>query len=185
MFAKIFSQIFDSSIAENYQTRHIFMDLLVLADSDGVIDMTAEAIGRRINVPIEIVRPAIEELASPDPHSRTPNEDGRRLLPLDQGRTWGWQVVNYHHYRKIRDEESRREYWRTYKKAEREGKRLRVKKGKEKKKAVPLDAKTRIAAGLEPLEGGYIPMADEIAPHKENHSQSFEQYHAKANGRTL
>ena len=125
MFAKIFTQIFDSSIAENYQHRHVFMDLLVLADSDGVIDMTPEAIARRTNVPLEFIRDALKALSSPDPSSRTPSDDGRRLLPLDDKRGWGWQIVNYHHYRRIRDEESRREYYRDYRKQERERKRLK------------------------------------------------------------
>jgi hypothetical protein len=129
MFAKVFSQIFDSSIADNYQHRHVFMDLLVLADSDGVVDMTHEAIARRTNVPVDAVRAAIEALSAPDERSRTAAEDGRRLLPLDTSRAWGWQLVNYHHYRAIRDEESRREYMRDYRRKEREAKR----KGKPKK----------------------------------------------------
>lgn len=123
MFAKIFSQIFDSTIANNYQHRHVFMDLLVLGDSDGVLDMTAEAIARRTNVPLDQIKAAISALCEPDAESRTPGDDGRRLLPLDPNRSWGWQIVNYHHYRKIRDEEGRREYFREYRKKEREAKR--------------------------------------------------------------
>ncbi len=132
MFAKIFSQIFDSSIAENCRSRHVFMDLLVLADSDGVIDMTADAIARRTNVPLEEVRQAITELSSPDPNTRTPDEDGRRIVPIDKGRAWGWQIVNYAHYRAIRDEEARRGYFRDYRRKEREQKRP---KGKTKRVA--------------------------------------------------
>lgn len=123
MFAKIFSQIFDSTIANNYQHRHIFMDLLVLADSDGVLDMTADAIARRTNVPLDQIKAAIAALSEPDTESRTPGDDGRRILPLDPKRSWGWQIVNYHHYRRIRDEESRREYFRDYRRDEREKKR--------------------------------------------------------------
>lgn len=74
MFAKVFGQIFDSTIADNYQTRHVFMDLLVLADSDGVIDMTSGAIARRTNVPLEMVESALKELGEPDRGSRTPGE---------------------------------------------------------------------------------------------------------------
>lgn len=125
MFAKIFSQIFDSSIAENYRHRHVFMDLIVLADSDGVVDMTLEAIARRTNAPMQDVQEAVEALSSPDPASRTREEDGRRLLPLDRGRAWGWQIVNYQHYRKIRDEEGRREYFREYRREERESARAK------------------------------------------------------------
>ena len=128
MFCKVFQQIFDSSIAVNCRTRHVFMDLLVLADSDGVVDMTVDAISRRTNVPMEEVETAIHELSEPDEASRTPDEDGRRLLPIDERRKWGWQIVNYAKYRAIRDEQARREYWRSYKKTERESKRSKKKK---------------------------------------------------------
>jgi ribosomal protein L44E len=130
MFAKIFSQIFDSSIAENHTHRHVFMDLLVLADSDGVVDMTVEAIARRTNVPLASVQEAITALSTPDPASRTPDEQGRRLLPINESRAWGWQIVNYHHYRAIRDEEKRREYFRDYRRKERESKRPKKTNGK-------------------------------------------------------
>lgn len=133
MFAKVFSQIFDSSIAENYRHRHVFMDLLVLADSDGAVDMTLEAVARRTNVPPEEVRAAIEFLSRPDRASNSPAEDGRRLLPIDERKPWGWQIVNYGHYRQIRNEEERREYFRTYRQVQREGKR--PKNGKLKSKS--------------------------------------------------
>lgn len=132
MFAKVFAQIFDSSIAENYEHRHVFMDLLVLADSDGVIDMTPEAISRRTNVPLENVRNAIVALCAPDPASRTPEEEGRRLIPIDAHRSWGWQIVNYHHYRAIRDEEARRSYFREYRREERSKKAKKGRKSRSK-----------------------------------------------------
>jgi len=130
MFAKIFSQIFDSSIADNSTHRHIFMDFLVLADSDGVVDMTLEAIARRTNVPLEQIAEAVAAFCSPDPRSNTPDEEGRRLLPIDQQKPWGWQIVNYHQYRAIRDEEARREYHRDYRRKEREAKRAKKKRRK-------------------------------------------------------
>lgn len=99
MFAKIFAQIFDSSLVEDYQVRLVFEDFLILADRDGVVDMTPESISRRTNVPIEIVLRGILELEAPDPKSRTPAEQGRRLVRLDDHRAWGWRVVNYVKYR--------------------------------------------------------------------------------------
>lgn len=112
MFAKVFSQIFDSSIAENYQTRHVFTDLLVLADIEGNVDMTLSGISRRTNVPVEVVRKAIEELEAPDPYSRSKESDGRRIELIDPSRGWGWRIINYAHYRGLRDQESRRAYFR-------------------------------------------------------------------------
>jgi hypothetical protein len=119
MFAKIFAQIFDSSISSDYLVRHVFMDLLVLADRDGVVDMTLDAIARRTNVPEEIVARALKELQEPDRKSRSHQEDGRRLIAIDSHRDWGWQIVNYDHYRNIKDEEARRTYFRDKKREQR------------------------------------------------------------------
>jgi hypothetical protein len=119
MFAKIFEQIFDSSIAEDAVVRHTFMDLLVLCDQDGVVDMTVQAIARRTKVPEETILYAIAKLSEPDSESRSHLEDGRRLVPLDSHRSWGWQIVNYNHYRHLMDEESRRQYFRDMKRQQR------------------------------------------------------------------
>lgn len=114
MYTKVFSQIFDSSIAEDYHTRHVFMDLLVLADRDGVIDMTQYAISRRTNVPIDVVTKAIGILSQPDPNSRTPDHEGRRLERLNEHRDWGWRIINYEKYRNMRSETDRKEYMRDF-----------------------------------------------------------------------
>lgn len=120
VFAKIFAQIFDSSISADYVVRHVFMDLLVLADRDGVVDMTPDAIARRTNVPEKIVLHAISELMKSDCKSRSHEAEGCRLVMLDSHRDWGWQIVNYEHYRNIKDEEARRTYFRDKKRAQRQ-----------------------------------------------------------------
>src|SRR5882762_7319565 len=112
MFAKVFEQIYDSTVARDYTVRHLFMDLLVLADPTGVVDMTPDAIARRTNIPQDIVERCLSELCQPDVKSRSPLEEGKRIVPIDSRRDWGWKIVNYAHYRKIRDEAARREYFR-------------------------------------------------------------------------
>lgn len=132
MYAKIFTQIFDSSIAENYEVRHVFEDMLKLADRDGAVDMTMEAISRRTNVPLEKVQFGISELLKPDPKSRSGQSGGRRIIPIDSHRDWGWLIVNYQHYRDLQDEEARRSYFRDAKRRERSktpGKKRRKNKG--------------------------------------------------------
>jgi hypothetical protein len=109
MFAKVFEQIFDSSIAEDWKVRLVFEDLLILADINGVVDKTPEAISRRTNVPLDVVQQAISVLESPDHRSRRPDNEGRRIQRLDDHREWGWFIVNYDYYRKIASEEQRRE----------------------------------------------------------------------------
>lgn len=151
MYAKIFSQIFDSSIAEDYEVRHVFEDLLKLADMEGVVDMTMEAIARRTNVPFEKVRRGIEKLMESDPGSRSKEAEGRRLVPLDSNRGWGWIIVNYTHYRSLLDEESRRKYFRDAKRKQREG-------GPRKRRGVIIIKGRSVAAGerdyVKALKGG-------------------------------
>ena len=98
-FVKIFEQIYDSSIAEDWHVRVVFQDMLILANKDGIVDRTPEAIARRTNVPLETVLEAIPRLEAGDPASRTPDEDGRRIVRLDAHRNWGWRIVNYQKYR--------------------------------------------------------------------------------------
>lgn len=129
MYAKVFTQIFDSSIAENYRHRHVFEDLLKLADKTGCVDMTVEAVARRSNVPLDEVREAIVALMSPDDKSRSKEHEGKRLIPIDSRRDWGWIIVNYAHYRAIQDEESRRASWRDAKAKQ----RSKPKNGKSKR----------------------------------------------------
>jgi hypothetical protein len=124
MYSKVFSQIFDSSIAEDYVVRHVFMDLLVLADKWGEIDMTLEAIARRTNVPIELVTRAITTLMQADTSSRSKEEYGKRLVLLDKHRDWGWKIVNYKKYRAMQDSDARRSYWRDYKRQRRAAEKL-------------------------------------------------------------
>ncbi len=109
MFAKVFEQIFDSSIADNYQLRHFFIDMLVLADSDGVVDMTASAIAARTRIELAKVTEFLAVLESPDSESRTRIAEGRRIVKLDDQRSWGWQIVNYAYFRNLSRDIDRRE----------------------------------------------------------------------------
>lgn len=85
------------------------MDMIVLADSDGVVDMTQEAIARITNVPLERVKAAIVKLEAPDSRSRTPDHEGCRLIRLDDHRDWGWIIVNYAKFRGTSTDDKRRE----------------------------------------------------------------------------
>jgi hypothetical protein len=116
MYAKVFSQIYDGTLVTKgpWQALVTFQQMLVLADQDGAVDMTAIAISRRTTIPLEIIELGIAELMKPDPDSRTPDEGGRRIIPLREGRSWGWLVVNYKHYRALKREEDRRSYHREY-----------------------------------------------------------------------
>lgn len=108
MFVKLFSQILDSSIADNRKLRHFFTDLLLCADASGNVMMTETAIARRIGATVEEVEWGLKELSSPDPRSKTPDYEGRRIERLD-GHGYGWKILNYEMYRAMRDAEQLRE----------------------------------------------------------------------------
>ena len=107
LYARVFLKVLDSSIANNFKVRHVFEDFLKLAD-DGVVDMTRDAIARRLNIPEAELNEAIAVLEGPDPKSRNPDHDGRRLMRLDEHRDWGWVIVNWGEYESIRNKEDNR-----------------------------------------------------------------------------
>jgi hypothetical protein len=150
MFAKVFEQIFDSSIAEDWQVRHMFMDLLTLADHTGRVDMTPEAISRRTNVPYDVVCRCLMALEQPDPRSRNVINEGRRIVLLDNHRDWGWQIVNYTHYRGLATTQMLRE-------AEAARKReSRRRNDPPQNTPVPLDVDVEVS-GYVPGTSGHVP----------------------------
>lgn len=121
MYGKLFAQMYDGTLGTlgPWEALVTFQQLIILADKHGVVDMTAEAIARRTTIPLDVIRRGIVALQKPDPQSRTPDEDGRRIAPLADSRAWGWRIVNYGKYRKIRTADERREYLRQYQKERR------------------------------------------------------------------
>lgn len=112
MFGKIFESIYDSSIAEDWRVMIVFQQFIILADRNGVVDMTYTALSRRTNLPLEFYEYAIPILEDIDPNSRNPDLEGRRLLRLSDHRDWGWVVTNYENYMKQSTLEAHRHYMR-------------------------------------------------------------------------
>lgn len=103
LYSRVFIQILDSSIAEDFTVRHVFEDFLKLCEhKTGVVDMTRQALSRRLNVPMEILDSAITKLESPDPNSRDMEFEGRRIERLDKHRDWGWRILNWQKYESVR-----------------------------------------------------------------------------------
>lgn len=109
MFAKIFESIYDGTLAENWQGLVTFQQLLILKNSDGVVDMTPGAIARKTGIPREIIDAGLAFLERPDPQSRTKAMEGRRIARLSDDREWGWFIVNHAEYRARVSREEKRE----------------------------------------------------------------------------
>lgn len=108
MYGKIFEQMYDSTVAEDWRAMVTFQQLIVLADRKGFIDRTPQAISRRTNIPLEIIQAGLEALERPDPSSRSQEEGGARIIRIDEHREWGWRIVNYESYRAMVNEEQQR-----------------------------------------------------------------------------
>lgn len=103
MYAKVFTSMWDGSLYGKLEASAVLMACVTLCNAQGVLDMTPEAISGRTGWPVEFVRKGIHELEQPDPRSRTPDDEGRRLAKLDDHRDWGWLIVNYEKYRSLAD----------------------------------------------------------------------------------
>lgn len=82
---------------------------IVLASPDGVVDMTPQAIAARTSFPLDLILKGIKILSEPDPYTRTPGEEGRRIVLIDDHRPWGWRIVNHGKYMRLRDMKQKRE----------------------------------------------------------------------------
>ncbi len=117
-YAKLFSTITDSSLwGASKEARILFVSMLARADAVGFIEAALPGLARMANLTIAETERALAEIMAPDPHSKSTNADGRRVVKVERG----WCLVNYEAYRLRRDEEERREYMRKYMSSYRKG----------------------------------------------------------------
>lgn len=110
LFGKVFQQIYDSTVAADWETMVVWMQFIILADEDGVVDSPPFAISRRTGLPLDMIEKAIKELEQPDPLSRSSDDSGARLVRLDEHRDWGWKLPTYPEYSKRITAEQKRQY---------------------------------------------------------------------------
>ena len=112
-YSKLFSGIVTSSIwCEDDKTFRVWIALLALADASGHVDGSIPGFARLTGATIPEMEHAIERLSSPDPYSRTPDNEGRRI----EAEPGGWRILNYISYREKgqRKDGSRAGYMRDY-----------------------------------------------------------------------
>lgn len=111
MYVKLYSTVFTGSLRGKSNTLFVWICMLTGADRNGVFDKTHQVICDDTGLSMDSVKEAINELESPDPNSRSPELEGRRITRIDEHRTWGWNIVNYAKYRDMKNEEARRDYF--------------------------------------------------------------------------
>lgn len=103
MYGKVFDSMYKGTLHGHWQAIVTFQQMIVLADADGTVDMTPQAISAITSIPLEIIEAGLKILAGPDPYSRTPGSEGRRIEPIDAHRPWGWVIVNHAKYKNLKD----------------------------------------------------------------------------------
>lgn len=108
MYCKLFTSLYQGTLRGKSDEILVFTNLLAHCDAEGYVDKHWRAISEEVGLSEERVKAALLLLESPDPESRSPAEEGRRITRIDDHRAWGWQVTNYVKYRELKTLEDRR-----------------------------------------------------------------------------
>ncbi len=106
-FTKLFNTIVTSTIwQEDDKTRIVWITMLAIADANGIVGASIPGLASVSNVSVNATRAAVKTLLEPDADSRTKDFAGRRIEEIDGG----WRILNYMKYRRMLNEEERKEY---------------------------------------------------------------------------
>lgn len=169
-FTKLQRSIVTSSIwLESAETRLVWITLLALCDRDGIVRASPLGLAHQARVSPDGCRDALERFQRPDPDSRSPEHEGRRIERVDGG----FLVLNHQRILSEGAREERREYNRA-KQAE---VRARKRANGETIRPEHRDDKGKPKRSRKPVlrANGFIP--PRIAPPEEEHPKSYEQYH--------
>jgi hypothetical protein len=108
-FTKLFGSIVTSTIwRESNETRIVWVTMLAISDRLGYVAASVPGLASLANVSIEECISALSKLQSPDPWSRTKDQEGKRIVEVEGG----WQLLNYVKYRQLGVEVDRKLYLR-------------------------------------------------------------------------
>lgn len=95
-YSKLFSSIVTSSIwSEDDKTLRVWFAMLAMTNANGYVEGSIPGFAHVARVTIPEMEHAIARLSSPDPYSRTPDNEGRRIEVVPGG----WLILNYPTYR--------------------------------------------------------------------------------------
>lgn len=94
-----FASLATGSLCGRYPDILLWAFILTQLDKNGTLDVTHAYLALVTGLPVPEVVACMKRFCEPDPFSRTPAEQGARLVLLDQHRDWGWRAVNHAKYR--------------------------------------------------------------------------------------
>lgn len=106
-YTKLFQSILDSTIwQESNETRLLWITMLAMSDKNGEVQAAIPGLAKRAGITIQECEDGLATLLSPDPYSRTPDHEGRRIEVI----SGGWSLLNHAKYRELMSYEERKEY---------------------------------------------------------------------------
>jgi len=112
MYGKHFAQMYTGSMVGSGPVVFATWGYVIAhVTTAGEVELNTRIIGPILGCEPEEVKRAIQFLCEPDPSSRTPEEDGKRLIQIGP---FLYKVVTHSKYRALRDEDERRAYHRDY-----------------------------------------------------------------------
>ena len=148
-YTKLFQSILTSSVwGLPPEIKVVWITLLALSDRKGYVAASLPGVARMAGVPVEVCEEAIGIFEGPDPYSRSPEHDGRRIEKAEGG----WRLLNHEKYRNTLSTDDRREYFRIKKREQRDRKRkeLTVDSGKSMRQIAKESSPFEPSEGEEP-----------------------------------
>ncbi|HVZ89593.1 MAG TPA: hypothetical protein VHG72_21710 [Polyangia bacterium] len=104
-YVKMFQSILDSTIwKQPASITKVWMTMMAMADRDGVVTAAVPGLADRANVSVAIAEKALDMFLSPDPYSKTPDNEGRRIEAV----RGGWRLLNFEMYREMMSADDQR-----------------------------------------------------------------------------
>lgn len=107
MYGKFFASTFTGSMLGAGAEVFAVWAYVIANTVNAAIELNPTLLAAVLGMKPEAVADAISYLCAPDPMSRNPAEDGRRLV---KDGMYQYRVVSHDIYRAVRDEDARREY---------------------------------------------------------------------------
>ena len=107
MYAKFFASTFTGSMTGAGEHVFAVWAYLLAQTVDGLVEINPILAAAAIGTTSARIQEALTFLEAPDPDSRNPDEDGRRLVKLQ---AHSYRVVSHELYRTMRNEDDRRAY---------------------------------------------------------------------------
>lgn len=104
-YVKLFGSILDSTVWKLPPAiTKVWITMLAMADRDGIVEASVPGVAHRAIVPLAVAEKAIAIFQAPDPHSKTPDKEGRRIEAVPRG----WRLINFESYRELQSLDDRR-----------------------------------------------------------------------------